>query len=65
MPSVEALRRRLIVRNTDAPEVIDERVAKAELELSFAKYFDKVVVNDNLEQAIAETERLIREFVQE
>ncbi len=40
-------------------------MAKAELELSFAKYFDKVVVNDNLEQAIAETERLIREFVQE
>ena len=64
-PSVEELRQRLIARNTDAPEVIDERVAKAELELSFAKYFDKVVVNDSLEKAIAETEQHIREFVGE
>ncbi len=64
-PSVEALRNRLIARNTDAPEVIDERVAKAELELSFAKHFDERVVNDSLEAAIAETERLIREFVKE
>jgi guanylate kinase len=45
--------------------VIDERVAKAELELSFAKHFDKIVVNDKLKEAIAETERLIREFVGE
>ena len=64
-PSVEELRQRLIARNTDAPEVIDERVAKAELELSFAKYFDKEVVNDSLEKAMAETEQHIREFVGE
>ncbi|MDR2937657.1 MAG: guanylate kinase [Prevotellaceae bacterium] len=62
-PSVEELRNRLIARSTDAPEVIDERVAKAELELSFAKYFDKIVVNDDLQKAIAETEMLIQNFV--
>ena len=64
-PSVEELRKRLIFRNTDASEVIDERVAKAELELSFAQHFDEVVVNDSLEKAIADTELLIRKFTAE
>jgi guanylate kinase len=64
-PSVEELRKRLIFRNTDASEVIDERVAKAELELSFAQHFDEVVVNDSLEKAIADTEQLIRKFTGE
>ncbi|MGL4955675.1 MAG: guanylate kinase [Bacteroidales bacterium] len=62
-PSVEELRRRLVMRNTDASEVIDERVAKAELELSFAKYFDERVINDNLDEAIANTAQLIRTFI--
>ncbi len=64
-PSVEELRNRLVARSTDAPEVIDERVAKAELELSFAKHFDRVVVNDRLDDAIAETEQLIKDFIAE
>lgn len=50
-PSVEELRRRLVGRGTDAPEVIEDRVAKAEYELGFAPQFDVVVVNDNLEEA--------------
>ena len=43
-PCVEELRRRLIGRGTDAPEVIEHRVAKAEYELSFASKFDKVII---------------------
>ncbi|MDR1342560.1 MAG: guanylate kinase [Prevotellaceae bacterium] len=62
-PSVEELRSRLVRRNTDDPEVIDERVAKAEHELSFSARFDKTIINDQLEDAIAEAEKLIREFV--
>ncbi|MDR1022142.1 MAG: guanylate kinase [Prevotellaceae bacterium] len=62
-PSVEELRSRLVQRNTDDPEVIDERVAKAEHELSFSARFDKTIINDKLECAIAEAEKLIREFV--
>ena len=50
-PSVEELRKRLVGRGTDAPEVIEARVAKAEYELTFAPKFDKVIVNDDLEQA--------------
>ena len=45
-PSVEELRLRLVGRGTDAPEVIEDRVAKAEYELGFAPQFDVVVVND-------------------
>ena len=54
-PSVEELRRRLEGRGTDAPEVIDRRVAKAEFELTKAPEFDHIVVNDSLDEAIAET----------
>ena len=63
-PSVEELRKRLVGRGTDAPEVIDARVAKAEYELTFADKFDVVVVNDDLEKAKAEALKVVREFVE-
>ena len=56
------LRRRLEARATDAPEVIDQRVARAEYELGFASQFDRVVVNDDLETAKAEALAVIKEF---
>ncbi|MDR0566674.1 MAG: guanylate kinase [Prevotellaceae bacterium] len=62
-PSVEELRRRLVQRNTDDPDVIDERVAKARHELSFHEKFDRTIVNDTLEQAIAKAEKEIRAFI--
>ena len=62
-PCVEELRRRLIGRGTDAPEVIEHRVAKAEYELSFASKFDKVIINDDLEAAKAEALKVIKEFL--
>lgn len=62
-PSIEELRRRLEGRGTDAPEVIESRLAKAAYELSFAPKFDVVIVNDNLDTAKAETLKVIREFL--
>ena len=62
-PSVEELRRRLVSRGTDAPDVIESRVAKAEYELSFASRFDRVIVNDDLERAEAEVLRAIQDFL--
>ena len=62
-PSVEELRRRLVGRGTDAPEVIEDRVAKAEYELGFAPQFDVVVVNDNLEEAQQRAYDEIRNFL--
>ena len=46
-PSVEELRKRLTGRGTDSPEVIEDRIARAEYELSFAPKFDTIIINDN------------------
>lgn len=62
-PSVEELRRRLEGRGTDAPEVIDQRIARAEYEISQAPKFDRVVVNDDLERAQQEAYDIIKEFL--
>lgn len=62
-PSVEELRRRLTSRGTDAPEVIESRIAKAEYELGFSTRFDKVVINDNLETALQQVLQLVRDFI--
>lgn len=62
-PSKEALRQRLVGRATDAPEVIEARLAKAEYELSFAPQFDTVIVNDVLETAQEEAYQTIKNFL--
>ncbi len=62
-PSVEELRRRLHGRGTDTPEVIEDRIARAEYELSFAPRFDAVVVNDDLTTARQEAEDILRRFL--
>ena len=62
-PSIGELRRRLVCRGTDAPEVIDRRVAKAEFELTKAPEFDHIVVNDSLDEAIRETTAIIDQFI--
>ena len=64
-PSVEILRERLIGRATDSQEAIEKRVAKAASEMEFAAgKFDHVLVNDDLQTAFAEAERIIDEFLQ-
>jgi guanylate kinase len=62
-PSVRELRRRLERRATDAPDVIDQRIARAEFELTFADKFDKVVVNDILEYAEADALAAVQQFL--
>ena len=64
-PSVEELRRRLVGRATDAPEVIEQRIARAEFELSQAPKFDRIIINDDLEKAVEETYEAIRSFIEE
>jgi len=62
-PSVEELRRRLEGRGTDTPEAIENRLAKAEYELTFAPQFDQVVVNDDLDTAEQEALHLLQDFL--
>lgn len=63
-PSVEILRERLIGRGTDTEEAIERRVAKAASEMEFAAgKFDYTLINDDLQTALAEAERVVGGFL--
>ena len=64
-PSIEELERRLISRDTDDAETIKTRVEKAEEEMAYAKEFDKIVINSDLNRAKEEIESLIKNFIEE
>lgn len=52
-PSLEALRQRLGRRGTDQPDVVETRMKNAPGELAQYVYYDYMVINDNLDQAVA------------
>ena len=60
---MEELRRRLVARGTDTPEAIDVRVAKAAEEMTYAPQFDRILINDDLQTALAEAETLVNDFL--
>ncbi len=62
-PSVEALRERLVGRGTDSAEAIERRVSKAAEEMTYAGQFDRILVNDNLEKAYSDAEKLVDGFL--
>jgi guanylate kinase len=59
-PSSEALRARLVGRGTDSPEQVEARMRTAQRELEAQPEFAHVVVNDRLEDATTELERIVR-----
>jgi len=61
-PSLEILRERLSKRGTESIHSLEERVSKAGLELSFAPQFDKIIVNDNLEDAFTQLLEEVKNF---
>mgnify|MGYP001563399857 CR=1 FL=1 len=62
-PSVEILELRLKQRQTEAPESLAKRITKAKEEILVAGQFDKILVNENLEKACADAEKLVAEFL--
>ena len=64
-PSIDELERRLISRATDDLETIKTRVAKAKEEMTYAEEFDQIIINDDLETAQKEIERIVRNFIEE
>ncbi len=62
-PDIDTLRQRLINRGTDAPGEIENRVSKAQYEISFAPQCDVRITNDNLDQAVAQTSQVIANFL--
>lgn len=62
-PSIEELRRRLTGRGTDSAEMVEQRLAKAEYEMSFAPKFDRIIINDDLDKAKEDVYSVIKEFL--
>ena len=62
-PSIKILEERLRSRNTDSEESVSRRIEKAEKELKTASLFDKFIINENLEKALAEADKLFSEFL--
>ena len=62
-PSVDVLRDRLIKRGTDSLDAIEERVGKAAEEMLYAPKFDKVLINDDLQTAFNEIEKMVDDFL--
>jgi guanylate kinase len=62
-PSVEELRRRLESRGTETAESLEARVNKASYELSFKHSFQHVILNDDLDRAIAEAISIVGNFI--
>lgn len=63
-PSVDVLMERLTKRSTEVEHQLQERIAKANYELSFESQYDTVVVNDILEETFATCEKLVSDFIQ-
>jgi len=62
-PGLDVLESRLRGRNTDSEESLRKRIAKAEYEIGFAGSFDRRIVNDDLNRAVAEVENAIKQFI--
>jgi guanylate kinase len=62
-PSVEELRKRLVLRRTETEESLQKRIGKARQEMEFAESFDRILVNDDLETAIREATEIVRDFL--
>ncbi|GAA3949026.1 guanylate kinase [Hymenobacter algoricola] len=62
-PSLEILEERLRTRATDSAASISARLYKANFELTFEDRFDITVINDDLDHATAQAEKLVRDFI--
>jgi guanylate kinase len=64
-PSVNELKKRLLSRGTETEESLRARISKASFEISFKHSFDRVIVNDHLERACKEAEKIVNEFIKQ
>jgi guanylate kinase len=62
-PSIQSLEERLRKRETETPQSIARRMGKAEQELNKSKAFDKIILNDSLEHAFEEAEKIVKAFL--
>jgi len=63
VPSIDILKQRLMARNTEDNENLNMRLDKAKSEMAYAKYFDVVIVNDDLETAQEQAYQKVMDFI--
>ena len=63
-PSIDELERRLKARGTETEASLQARISKANFELSFKQQFDHIILNDELERACAEAQKIVIKFLQ-
>jgi len=63
-PSIDTLKRRLILRGDISDDAINRRINKAELELDYASKFDKIIINNDLEESKKIASNLVNEFIE-
>ena len=63
VPSIKVLKERLFDRDTESDDSLSQRLYKAEFETKFIDQFDRILINDNLEKACSEAEKLVQEFI--
>jgi len=62
-PSVQELKKRLESRGTESKESLQARVNKASFEISFKQSFNRIIVNDDLNRACKEAEKIVSQFI--
>lgn len=62
-PSIADLEARLKLRDTETPESIARRMAKAEKEMGYSVEFDYILLNDDMQQALNDAEQLVADFI--
>ena len=58
-PSMEELKKRLVLRKEDAPDEIDRRMAHSKKEMKYIEHFDYVIVNDDFQEAADQLEAIV------
>lgn len=63
-PSIEDLKQRLKSRATETQEDLKNRLEKAEQELKYSQFFDKVIVNKDLDESLKEAQNMVEKFLE-
>ncbi len=63
-PSIEILKERLVARNSETPESLEQRIAKASIEMGYAKQFERKIINDNLEDSFLKATEILKDFLE-
>ena len=62
-PSIKELEKRLRTRGTETEASLNKRISKAEKEMTYSKYFDISVINDKLQIALNEANKIVSDFI--